>query len=48
VDFQGFCGVENRFALHVSGFQAVYIGMERLFHPKSLAKQMNVLRMTFE
>ena len=45
--FQGFYRVEHRFALHVPSFQAVYIGMERVFYPKSLAKQMNVLRMIY-
>jgi hypothetical protein len=41
-NLQEFCGIENRFALHVPRFQTVCIGMERMFYPKSFAKQMNV------
>ena len=44
-NFQGFYRVENCFALHLSVFIPFYIRRRRLFHPKSLAKQMNVLRM---
>ena len=44
-NFQGFYRVENCFALHLSVFIPFYIRRRRMFHPKSFAKQMNVLRM---